>query len=319
MIRTITLNPGFDHVFDVLGPTDEEVGQVHGYSVLAAGKGVNAARVAVALGASATAYALVGARDAGRFAELLEADGVAGQLFAVAAEHTRNNLTVLELGSERPAVHFKAEGLVLRDRASIDRLTARLRRDIRPDDVVGLHGSNPRGCDVEVWAELAGLAEKLGAHLLVDINGRGLPVVLQASSPTLCKPNEHEIDALDDRRWSSDKMTVGRALDLMCDRGVRLPMVTLGARGVAVRIGSKKLRVFHEVKRAVIQVGAGDVMSGALESRYLEVDSDPIHAVRWSIAVASAYVSGVSVQNLGSEAAKRAHDVVVEDLSDEWL
>jgi fructose-1-phosphate kinase PfkB-like protein len=318
MIRTITLNPGFDHVFHV-GAADEGVGQIHEYSVLAAGKGVNAARVAVALGASAVAYALVGARDASRFAELMDTDGVSSQLFAVAGVRTRNNLTVLEIGSERPAAHFKAEGLLLRDHASVERLAARLYRDIRPDDVVGLHGSNPRGCDVGVWADLAQRAEKLGARLFVDVNGRGLPVVLGASAPMICKPNVHEIGALAEHPSSSDKMTVGRALDLMSDRGVKFPMVTLGRQGVALRIGNEKLRAFNEIDRAVVEVGAGDAMSAALESRYREIQSDPMGAVRWSIAVASAYVSGVAVRHLDNEAAKRTSAVVVEDLSGEWL
>jgi fructose-1-phosphate kinase PfkB-like protein len=83
VIRTITLNTGFDEFYIVDDIEFGGVRQVRSHYTLASGKGINAARVACALGARVTAYGLVGKNDQERFGTLLQDAHVESRLVTV--------------------------------------------------------------------------------------------------------------------------------------------------------------------------------------------------------------------------------------------
>jgi fructose-1-phosphate kinase PfkB-like protein len=173
VIRTVTLNTGFDEVFAVSAVEPGGVTDVRSHVTLASGKGINAARTIAALGEPVKAYALIGRADQDRFRELLERDRVESSLIPIKAS-TRHNLTLLDESTGRPAAHVRAPGFTLDDPSPVEALTAGLTRDIQPGDRVILHGSAPQGLDARAWARIGKAAIERGAALLLDIYGEPL-------------------------------------------------------------------------------------------------------------------------------------------------
>src|SRR4051794_10511457 len=85
MIRTVTLNTGFDELFTVSALDFGGVSDLREHRTLASGKGINAARTIAALGEPVKAYGLIGRADRDRFQSLLERDGVETALVPIDA------------------------------------------------------------------------------------------------------------------------------------------------------------------------------------------------------------------------------------------
>jgi 1-phosphofructokinase family hexose kinase len=290
MIRTVTLNTGFDELFTVSALDFGGVSDLREHRTLASGKGINAARTIAALGEPVKAYGLIGRADRDRFQSLLERDGVETALVPIDAP-TRRNLTVLDLASGRPAAHFRAPGFTLDDPAPVDALLAELENDVQPGDLVSLHGSLPEGLDPRTWARLGRTALDRGAVLLLDLYGE--PLLHALDLPVaLAKPNEEEIRIFPEVTGPDD------ALRYLAARGIALPVVSRGAEGLSFlidgRIGTARLAV----EKPRFLVGAGDAcMGGFLVARQRGLGG--LEAVRFAVAVAAAHVAGLWVEREG--------------------
>ncbi len=296
MIHTVTLNSGFDDIYRVSNVVFGGVGDLSSHTTLASGKGVNAARIAHALGAPVTAYALVGAADEQRFRESLTAEGIECRLVTVDAA-TRHNVTLISMAADQPSAHFRAPGFRLVDSAPITHLVETLRREVSAGDVVTLNGSCPVGLGHEVWREIGQVVVEKGGRLVADIQSESLVDVLSELLLAACKPNDSEMYDLPDvaglERWDA----VRAALRYMEKCDVELPIVTLGADGVAYTLDDEALVVTCPVE-ARVTVGAGDAFTAALAveiGRRGRADAD---AVREATAVASAFVTGIPVSDL---------------------
>ena len=170
MIRTVTLNPGFDEIAVVSGMHFGGVAELSSVTTQAGGKGFNAARVARALGSPVTAYGLIGARQEDEFARLVRADQVQPRLWPV-AEVTRRNLTILPQTSPPMAAHFRSPGLALSHANAIAELGQALVADVAPGDVVTLNGSLPEGAPQDSLLTIGQLAVEQGAAVIVDTYG----------------------------------------------------------------------------------------------------------------------------------------------------
>ncbi len=293
MIRTVTLNTGFDELFTVSALEPGGVTEAREHRTLASGKGINAARTIAALGEPVKAYGLVGKADRDLFRSLLERDGVEATLVAIDAS-TRRNLTLLDLASGRPAAHFRAPGFKLEDPEPVEALLAELENDLQPGDLVSLHGSLPQGLDPRTWARIGHAAADRGAVLLLDLYGEPLLHALENLSVAVCKPNEEEIRILPGIKDLSGSAAVDAALRFLADRGVRLPVVSRGAEGLRFlvdgRIGAARL----PVERPRFLVGAGDACMGGLAVA-LRRGMPVLEAIRYAIAVAAAHVRGAEM------------------------
>jgi len=293
MIRTVTLNTGFDEVFTVSAIQPGGVTEVRGHKTLASGKGINAARTIASLGEPVKAYGLIGRSDFGRFVDLLKEDGVASALIAIDAR-TRHNLTLLDESAGRPAAHARAPGFTLDDPAPAEALTAELARGVHPGDLVILHGSTPGGLDTRTWARLGRAAVDRGATLLLDIYGEPLLHALGNLPVAVCKPNEEEIRILPGIGELSGDTAVDAALRFLADRGVRWPVVSRGAERLRFlvdgRIGTARL----PVERPRFLVGAGDACMAGLAVA-LRRGLPALEAIRYAVAVAATHVAGAEM------------------------
>lgn len=296
MIRTVTLNSGFDDIYRVADVVFGGVAELRGRTTLASGKGVNAARMAHALGVPVTAYALVGAAEEQRFCELLTAEGIACRLVAVDAA-TRHNVTLISDAAEQPSAHFRAPGFKNLSPEPITRLVEQLRRDTVAGDVVSLNGSCPEGLGHQVWREIGVVVVANGGRLVVDVQGKSLVEVVNSLPLAVCKPNDSEMLDLPGvagkERWES----VSAALHYLAKCDVELPIVTLGPDGVAFMLDGEAWLATC-LARARVTVGAGDAFTGALAVGIVRHGRAGLGAVKEATAVASAFVTGNPVSAL---------------------
>jgi 1-phosphofructokinase family hexose kinase len=293
MIRTVTLNTGFDELFTVSALDFGGVSDLREHRTLASGKGINAARTIAALGEPVKAYGLIGRADRDLFQGLLNRDGVETALVPIDAP-TRRNLTLLDLASGRPAAHFRAPGFTLDDPAPVDALLAELENDVQPGDLVSLHGSLPEGLDPRTWARLGRAALDRGAFLLLDLYGE--PLLHALDLPVaLAKPNEEEIRILPGVTGPDD------ALRYLAARGVGLPVVSRGAKGLSFLVDGRIGTARQAVEKPRFLVGAGDAcMAGLIVGRQRGLPV--LEAVRFAAAVAAAHVAGERLEEIGLKA-----------------
>ena len=169
------------------------MGQVLAWETNAAGKGVNVARDATALGASCVAYTLVGVVDQEEFVQLITETGSAAVTVAVPGR-TRNNLTLEADDQGSLASHATGPRLVA-DNEHADRLIAQLVDQVEVGDVVTFNGAIPEAVRATIWAEAA-VALGSGVTVIADVQGDALVALVSTGIVTMAKPNEDEARAL---------------------------------------------------------------------------------------------------------------------------
>lgn len=299
-LRTVTLNTGYDDYYTVGDIVWGGVSTNKDYRSVCSGKGISCARAAVALGLETVAYALVGARDVADYSSRLDAESIPHRLVDVPGS-TRHNLTLVDATGAKVAAHFVGKGYELADRTPLEELTALVLADIKPGDVVTLNGSTPAGLPDDTWAGLAEAAKARGAVVVVDAQRGALAAALEVPGVLAFKPNDDEILALPGIKDSADP--VGAALAAFEHAGAQLPLVSLGADGVAFLDGGRRVRGACRVERPIQSVMAGDTFVAGLAWGYLQ-GGDKESWVRHALAAAAAHVAGAQGEALRELAAQ---------------
>lgn len=291
-LRTVTLNTGFDDYYTVTGMSWGGLGRMQDFRSVCSGKGVSCARAALALGLPVKAYALVGADDIAHYSERLAEEHLDHHLVAVPGS-TRHNLTLVDGEGRQVAAHFVAKGFTLEGPEAVAPLFERLLADLEPDDVVTLNGSTPSGLPDDTWAGLARACRERGARVVVDAQQAAFRAALAVPGLTAFKPNDDEIVALPGVAEVEPGERVGLALRQLAATGVRIPLVSLGARGVAVLRGDEVVTMACPVENPMQSVMAGDAFVAGLVWGLLE-EADDEGCIRHGLAAAAAHVAGLS-------------------------
>jgi 1-phosphofructokinase family hexose kinase len=299
MIRTVTLNSGFDEFFTVSNFEFGGVGDVIAHRTIPSGKGFNAARVVRMLGEKVKAYGLVGATDHDEFASRLEEEHLPASLISVPGR-VRRNLTILNLTDHLPTAHLKGQGLTLESDAPLRALISQLADEIEPGDLITLNGSTPQGLADDAWAECGRMAIEKGARLLLDVSGEPLRIILRQSRVLVCKPNEEEMSVLSGNNGDRND-AVQRSLEMMASCGVTLPMVTLGKEGLRFLVDQQSWGARCDSPNAKVLVGAGDACVAGLAVGFARSVASLSEIACHGLAVATAYVNGTDPAVFGSE------------------
>ncbi|MHA7861885.1 1-phosphofructokinase family hexose kinase [Tessaracoccus sp. Y36] len=291
-LRTVTLNTGYDDYFTVGDPVWGGVAPMHAFSSVCSGKGISCARAAVALGVPTVAYALVGTDDEKDYSGRLTAEGIAHRLVTVPGA-TRHNLTLIDAAGEKVAAHFVAQGFTLSGPADVRPLADALLADVQPGDIVTLNGSTPTGLPATTWADVARAVLERGAEVVVDAQKDALVAALDVPGVLAFKPNDDEILAIPEVAAAPQEDRVAVALEVLRRAGVRLPMVSLGARGVAYVQDPHGAAEYGSlpVERPIQSVMAGDSFVAGLAWGRLASD-EPRRWLRHALAAAAAHVDG---------------------------
>ena len=271
---------GFNTAIDTLVEVDRlQPGVVHRYQDpmrLPGGKGLHVAQTASALGATVK---LVGLTDR------IHGDAIAGHLqsrsvdfHGVGISRVRDCLAVRERDGRITELLDAGPEL---DAATAARLRDSFLALAADASLAVLSGSLPRGCPSTLYAELVQALQSRGIRCLVDASGEALREALDAQ-PFLVKPNRDEASGLLQRPIQSLD-AAAEAVALLQARGVRMPLLSLGAEGALLVDGDAVLHGRLPLDRVVNPVGSGDCMLAAIAVALARGD-DATAALRLGIA-----------------------------------
>lgn len=259
-IVTLTLNPAMDvsTVATRVEPTRKLRCGLPRYEP--GGGGINVARVIQSLGGETVAVYPAG----GPFGEMLQrALEVLGlpQMRVPIAGDTRESFTVDE-GETGLQYRFVLPGPTLipaERQACLEAIAALVPA---PSHLV-VSGSFPPDVELGFHDEIADLAERLGAKLVLDYSGEALRHAVARGGIHLLKPSLSELSTLVERPLDEETEQEAAARRLVEQGAVEIVILSLGAAGalLASREGLERFRAFDVPLRSA--VGAGDSVVGA--------------------------------------------------------
>jgi 6-phosphofructokinase 2 len=257
-IVTLTLNPTIDGSAsaDLIQPalknrtTDEDYHP--------GGGGINVARVIKELGGKARALYLAGGVTGAILDDLLLSADITAQRIAIKG-NTRIAHTVFERSSGQE-FRFVPEGPEVSAGEWSSCLAALEASDF---DFVVVSGSMPRGLSANSYTQVAEIAERRDAHVILDTSGPALRQTLD-KGVFLTKPNLRELEELTGRNLQDAAAQVSAARALIAANAAQIVAVTLGSEGAL--LVSRHEAWFADVPAVVVQsaVGAGDSFVGAV-------------------------------------------------------
>jgi 1-phosphofructokinase len=279
------------------------------------GKGVNVARLARSLGASAVLVGFVPGRTGAAAAALLGDEGVVLRGVSVRGE-IRSAAIVLERGGRVTVMNEPGPALVEGDWSRFERAVA----EALPlgVGVLACSGSLPPGAPDDAYGRLAALARTRGVVSVVDVAGPQLAAAL-AAGPDVVTPNLAEAEGVlhgrADETVEAGDVAVVRARALaaaraLVERGAARAVVTAAAAGAAMA-GSDGERWLSAPRVSAVRnpIGAGDALVGGLAVA-LERGSAFKEAVEFGVACGAASVetdiAGVVVAERVAELARAA-------------
>jgi 1-phosphofructokinase len=280
MIITLTPNPSVDRTVFVDALPRGAVIRSHGARSEPSGKGVNVALALRAHDHDALAVLPVGGPLGAHLIEMLRATDVDHITVPIAGE-IRSNVSLVEPDGTVTKVNEPGPPL---SAAEIEALIAAALKDTHDVTWLAACGSLPPETPSDLYARLTADAHRSGVRIAVDSSGRALRAALLAG-PDLIKPNADELAEVTGR----DLHTLGDVLDaaeILCARGVRAVLASLGGDGAVLLEDGVALHAETPDVEVVSTVGAGD----ALLAGFLSAGGSGEGALRTAMAWAAAAV-----------------------------
>lgn len=255
MITTVTLNPAIDRtvVVDTFKPG--AVNRVTSSREDMGGKGINVARILLALGSEAIAAGFIGSKNLGHVRSLFERDHVSCDFVEVAAE-TRQNTKLIESSSHQ-TTDINEAGFPV-SAADLSSIHAMIAQYAAQSSHVVLSGSIPPGTPVTIYRDLLS-ALPSSCRGVLDADGQLLMEGL-AAHPFLIKPNIHELENALGRHLSSHSDIVGAAREIISTWQVSYVLVSMGGDGSILITRSQAIHAAALRVNVHNTVGAGDTM-----------------------------------------------------------
>lgn len=246
------------------------------------GGGINVARAIRRLGGQAVALFPCGGANGLQLKKLLAEENVAYIAVAIDGD-TRENLIVKDSATGLQ-YRLNMPGPVLADKACQALLQA-VESQPRLDFLV-VSGSLAPGMKPDIFDELAAIAIRKKARLVVDTSGEGLRRALFCGA-WLAKLSVHELASLAGRKELGSMEEIRCAAGLIVERGAPQIVVSLGAGGALWMTGEHQGLISAPSVKTMSTVGAGDSMvAGMVWS--LAIGKQFPEAVRYGIACGTA-------------------------------
>jgi tagatose 6-phosphate kinase len=254
MITVAGFNTAIDRFIQVDALTPGEVHRARSEKTYPGGKGVHVAQTIAALGESVQLVGVIDAAHRPFVAQRMSARGVLFHGVEIAGP-LRQCVAVQDAGGG--ITEILGQGPLL-DAGEQQRLLQQFRRSVDESALVIVSGSVPRGFPDRLYAELIGHVHRSGKRCLVDASGEALRHAVSAR-PFLIKPNRDEVSALAGHPVI-DVRAAQRAAVALHERGIAMPVVTMGALGA---IAADDSGVWHAHIQSVPvrnTVGSGDCL-----------------------------------------------------------
>ncbi len=259
MIGTITLNPSIDMHWIVDDFVKDDTNRAKQVLETAGGKGINVSKVVRELGGKTHAYALLGGNAGRRLKEL--AVPLDFPLSSVLIQgFTRMNTLISDLkDGTQSRISSPGPAVSVGELRKFIRLLCQARP--RPDFWV-FGGSLPREMAPTAYRELIETLQGAGTPCVLDADDKPFKEGVKAK-PFMIKPNEFEMQRLCGKRLHGLK-DHARAAAKLVDRGIRIVVVSLAAKGALFVTKEGALHILPPDVEVRSQLGAGDSLIGGV-------------------------------------------------------
>ncbi len=222
------------------------------------GGGINVARVLRRFDADPLAIYIAGGPTGELLKELIAREGVHGQAIKVSG-YTREDMTVLDEGTGEQ-YRFVLPGPPLDERARracLDAVSA-----LKDASYLVPSGSLPADVPDDFYADVASIAKRAGARVVLDTSGAALAAALKAGVH-IVKPNLGELRSLSGQALESEADRLLACRTLLATGRAEIVALTLAERGALVVTRDRAWRLAAPQVKVVSTVGAGDSFLGA--------------------------------------------------------
>jgi len=255
-IVTFTLNPTIDK--------NSSVDQVRAEDKLycdqpffePGGGGINVSRAIKKLGGNSLLLYTAGGFSGKKLSKLLAAEDLNKQALEIEAE-IRENLIISEKTSNLQ-YRFGMPGPEISEQ-ECEKIFKTLNQ-LKPfPDYLVISGSIPEGVSDHIYAEMAGIAKKRGAKVIVDVSGPPLKSVIE-EGVYLIKPNLGEFQRLIGRELQDEEEIKEEAIKLIKNKSAQVIVISIGAGG-ALLVNDQQAEFMRPPTVPIkSKVGAGDSM-----------------------------------------------------------
>lgn len=259
-IATFTLNPTIDKSSSVDHVKAEDKLYCDQPTFEPGGGGINVSRAIKKLGGESLLIYTSGGFTGKKLDKLLAEENLNKKAVEIEAE-SRENLIISEKASNLQ-YRFGMPGPQITDQEYDEIFKVIAELDPFPDYFV-ISGSIPKGVSNDIYAEMAALAKKKKAEVIVDVSGPPLKAVIK-EGVYLIKPNLGEFQELVGRELQDEAEIKEEALKFIKDQSCQAIVISIGAGG-ALLVHQNKAE-FKRPPTVPIRskVGAGDSMVAGL-------------------------------------------------------
>jgi len=252
MVYTITLNPALDRTLWVKKIQPDDSNRIEREERYAGGKGIDVSKVLTTLEVRNNALGFIGGFAGEEVEGRLLNEGISCDFIRISGE-TRTNIVVNDMSNRKQTV-FSASGPEITP-YELMRIIHKVKKLERPDIVV-ISGSLPPGIHPEIYRKLVAIAKDKGARVILDTDGNALKVGVQGL-PEVIKPNIHELSRLVGTELKGIDAITRAALNVH-KQGVKIVLVSMGAKGILLVSKSKRYLVSPPKVKVKNTIGAGD-------------------------------------------------------------
>ena len=258
-IITITLNPAIDKSTSVKALVPDKKLRCAQPKFEPGGGGVNVSRAIKKLGGNSTAVYLAGGYSGKFFETLLDKEGIESIVIPI-ADITRENMIVVDESSNLQ-YRFGMPGPVI----SANELAQCIQVIEQAEGVeyIVASGSLPEGVDDSFFAQLASIATRKKARLIIDTSGEPLRQAIK-EGVYMIKPNLGELSMLNGVEELHDADILPAARAIIDKGGAEVIVVSMGASGAMLVTKDEVINSPSPTVKKRSTVGAGDTMVAAM-------------------------------------------------------
>jgi len=255
MITTVTLNPAIDRTIVVNQFEYGSVNRVVSSREDIGGKGINVARILLALGSPSKAVGFIGRTNYPQAQTLLHNDAIPTEFIFVDAP-TRTNTKLLE-NSTHTTTDINEAGFTVSEK-DLEAVRLLIRNSAAQSSFMVFSGSVPKGLDPSIYRRMI---EQLPSNCKAALDADGILLMegLKAG-PFLIKPNIHELESALGRTLGSNTEVVEAANDLIRQYNITYVLVSMGGNGSILVTNNQALYAAPLSVNVKGTVGAGDSM-----------------------------------------------------------
>ncbi len=254
-IVTITLNPALDKSISVPELVPEKKLRALSAKVEPGGGGINISRALKKLGVASEAIFLSGGYTGKNLEALLQKEQVAFTAISILAD-TRENFVVFD-EDKQLQYRFGMQGEAVTDK-ELESLMQTL-ATLSDTSYLVVSGSLPPGTSIIVFHQIAEVAKKINAKLIVDSSGDGLKAAVKEGL-FLIKPNLGELATLVGKEWIDYSEIVSTARQVIASGACEAMAVSMGADGAMLITATEQYQAVAPKAPVLSTVGAGDSM-----------------------------------------------------------